>query len=275
MQGDRQQSGGTTANASAKFAIGVLAGVAAVLLPRLLALLSKSDDAQIVFFPFSYYLLALGVGLFVGAVMLVIEYEVPATPKETFMAALGIPAVLSGALGTASTAETVSDLARDAERLRQAMRLEQGIVKDGAITIIEPVVRPERGADPRVGPRIDHRSDEHSLLWLPFIATAHASDLRAPQPSAPSDPVRFGVRVEQPKYVVVLKQASSEAQALKEAEKLKADLPGARAVRSSRGYVVILGNGPTNETDALLAAARAKKMHAELQPVLFEVRTAR
>ena len=275
MQGDRQQSGGTTANAGAKFAIGLLAGVAAVLLPRLLALLSKSDDAQIVFFPFSYYMLALGVGLFVGAVMLVMEYEVPATPKETFMAALGIPAVLSGALGTASTAETVSDLARDAERLRQAVRVEQGIVKDGAITIIEPAVRPvtqpERRADPRVGPRNDHRSDEPSSLWLPLIGTVHASDLRPP-PAATSDPVRFGVRVEQPKYVVVLKQAASEEQAQKEAEKLKADLPAARAVRSSRGYVVILGNAPVSETDALLAAAHAKKMHAELQPVLFEVR---
>jgi len=46
---------GTTANGGAKFGIGLLAGAAAVLVPRLLALLSKSDDAHIVFFPTSYY----------------------------------------------------------------------------------------------------------------------------------------------------------------------------------------------------------------------------
>lgn len=82
----RKEVQGTTANPGAKFAIGMLAGIAAVLLPRLLA---KSDDAHIVFFPSSYFLLAAGVGVFLGLVMLVLEYQVPTRPKETFMAALG------------------------------------------------------------------------------------------------------------------------------------------------------------------------------------------
>jgi hypothetical protein len=250
---------GTTTNGGAKFAIGVLAGIAAVLLPRLLALLSKSDDAQIVFFPLSYFMLAAGVGVFLGLVMLVLEYQVPTKPKETFMAALGIPAVLSGALGTASTAETVTDLARDAARLRDAVREEQRITKDGAFTTLELL-----GAPAPAKP-----SGKGSSLGVPFIASAHAQDYRLVQVN---DPVRFGVRVEQPRYVVVLKKSANAQQAQQDAQRLQIDLPAARAVRSDKGYFVVLGNAPAGETDALLAARQARKMNDEVQPVLVEVK---
>jgi hypothetical protein len=262
-QGTTQALGGhgTTASAGAKFAIGTLAGAAAVLLPRLLALLSKSDDAQLVFFPLSYFALAAGVGVFLGLVMLVLEYQVATKPKETFMAALGLPAVLSGALGTASTAESVSEATRDADRLRQAVRIEQGIVKNGTFSTLEPLG----------GPAPAQPADKGVWLDLPFIATAHAGDERVVQAGA-HDPLRFGVRANQPKYVVVLKQAANEQQALQDARELQAEVPAARAVRSDKGFFVVLGNAPASETDALLAAARAKKLNDQLQPVLVEVK---
>jgi hypothetical protein len=255
-----ERSSGTTSNSIAKLAIGTLAGMAAVLLPRLLALLSKNDDAHIVFFPTSYFLLAAGVGAFLGLVMLVIEYQVPTKPKETFMAALGIPAVLSGALGTAATAESVTDLARDAERLRQAVREEQRITKDGAFTTLEPLG----------GPAPAKPAGEGAALGISFIASAHAQENRLAQSNA--DPIRFGVRVEQPKYIVVLKKSASAQQAVQDAQKLQADLPGARAVRSDKGYFVVLGGAPASETDALLAATQARKRSDAVQPMLVEVK---
>lgn len=261
---DRKALGGpgTTASAGAKFAIGALAGAAAVLLPRLLALLSKSDDPQIVFFPAVYFALAAGVGVFLGLVMLVIEYQVATKPKETFMAALGLPAVLSGALGTASTAESVTEATRDADRLRQAMRIEQGIVKDGSFSALQPLGGPAPGKP----------VDRGVWLEVPFIASAHAADNRVAQAGG-NDPVRFGVRVNQPKYVVVLKQAANEQQALQDAHKLQSQVPAARAMRSDKGFFVVLGNPPASETDALLAATRAKKLlNDQLQPVLVEVK---
>jgi hypothetical protein len=257
-QGTTQALGGhgTTASAGAKFAIGTLAGAAAVLLPRLLALLSKSDDAHMVFFPTSYFVLAAGVGVFLGLLMLVIEYRVAARPKETFMAALGIPAVLSGALGTASTAESVTDLARDADRLRQAVREEQRILKEGEFTTLEPLGAPAPS------------KPAGATSWLFFIATAHAQ-----AKNGTPDSIRFGVRAEQPKYVVVLRKAANAQQAVQYAQELRAELPGARAVRSDKGYFVVLGNAPAGETDALLAAAQAKKLLPdEVQPVLVEVK---
>ena len=259
----RQATGshGTTASPGAKFALGALAGAAAVLLPRLLALLSKSDDAQIVFFPPSYFVLAAGVGVFLGLVMLVLEYQVAAKPKETFMAALGLPAILSGALGTASTAESVSEANRDAARLRQEVRMEQGILKQGAFSALEPLG----------GPAAVRPADKGVSLDLPFISSAHAGDQRIAQANT-GDAVRFGVQVKQPQYVVVLKQAANEREALQDAHRLQAKVPTARAVRSDKGFFVVLGNAPASETDALLAAARAKKLNDQLQPVLVEVK---
>jgi hypothetical protein len=258
-----ETAAGATANVYAKFAIGLLAGFSAVLLPRLLALLSKSEDAHVVFFPLSDVLLAAGVGVFLGLVMLVLEYQVAARPKETFMAALGIPALISGALGTASGVDSAAQAAGDAERLRREVRLEQGIGKDSVRTFgsIEPAGSPAP-ARPGAGT---------SSLPMSLIGTAHADDGRIAQAGA-ADGVRFGVRVEQPKYVVVLKQTATEQQAIQEAQKLQASLPAARAVRADGGYFVILGSSPAGETDALLAATRAKKLNRELQPLLVQVR---
>jgi xanthosine utilization system XapX-like protein len=250
---------GRTASPGAKFAIGLLAGVSAVLLPRVLALVSQGDELQIVFLPAPYFLLALGAGLFIGLVMLVFEYGVPAKPRETFMAALGIPAILTGALGTASTAASVKDLAAEATQLRQAVAQDQGIGKAGAFSDLQPI-----GA-PAAAPKLPGKTSFFPL----FIAVAHAADAGAAQDT----PVRFGVRVEQRQYVVVLKQAASEAEALQAAQSLRKQIPTAQAVRANNNYFVVLGGAPSGETDALLAATRAKRTLGEkVQPVLVEVR---
>ena len=237
-------AGGTTARPLAKLAVGILAGVSAVLLPRVLALTAQSDATQLVFFPKPYFLLAAGLGLLVGLVMLVFEYQVPTKPRDTFMAALGIPAIISGALGTASGADSVSRLEREAAELRQAIGHDQGIVKSGEFLRIEPLVVP---AAPKPGePLVQAQAD---------------------------DPVRFGIRVEQPQYVIVLKEAASAEQAMRDEQQLRRQLPAARGVKADRGYFVVLGASPTNETEALLAASRAKKLAGDaVQPVLVEVK---
>lgn len=254
---------GRTSHPAAKFAIGLLAGVSAVLLPRVLAQVSQSDATPVVFFPAPYFLLATGVGLFIGVVMLVFEYQVPAKPRETFMAALGIPAILTGALGTASTAGSVTELAADAARLRSAVAQEQGIGKAGSFS--------ESELAPLGAPAAPKPAGKTSSFLPAVIAVAHAGEALAQ--SDASQPVRFGIGLEQPKYVVVLKQAASEQQAMQQAQRIRQELPSARAVKAAKGYFVILGDAPAGETDALLAATRAKKLlGAGVQPMLVEVR---
>ena len=54
------------------FFAGFVSGFAAAALP-MLALMSRSDEMRMVFPPAPYFLLALGVGLFIGLAMLVIS----------------------------------------------------------------------------------------------------------------------------------------------------------------------------------------------------------
>jgi hypothetical protein len=138
------------------------------------------------------------------------------------------------------------------------VRQEQGIVKDGVFNVFEPV-----GGAAQTKPL-----GEGAWLFVPFIGTAHAQGNAV----VAADPVRFGVRMEQTRYAVVLKHAASERDAVAEAQKLRAQFPTARAVRSDKGYFVVLGNAPMSETDALLAATRAKKLNESLRPVLVEVK---
>jgi hypothetical protein len=256
----KPHAGATTAHPGAKFAIGLLAGGCAVMLPRVLALVSQGDESQIVFLPAPYFLLALGAGLFLGLVMLVFEWKVAATPRQTFMAALGIPAIVTGALGTASTSAGLSELAADAARLRQEVRHEQGIAKEGSFDGLQPLGLP--------APKPAAKTSS----FLPaVIAIAHAEEARA-VPASAGEPLRFGIRVEQPKYVVVLEQAKSGEEALRKAGELRRRLPSARAVKANNAYFVVLG-APAAETDALFDAKRAKQaLGANARPVLVEVK---
>jgi hypothetical protein len=80
------------------------------------------------------------------------------------------------------------------------------------------------------------------------------------------------VRFEQPRYVVALKKAPNAQQAIEDAQKLQTDFPAARAMRSDRGYFVVLDNPPAGETDALLVARQAKKLSHQVEPSLLEVK---
>jgi hypothetical protein len=155
----RKEVQGTTANPGAK----------------LLALLSKSDDAHIVFFPPSYFLLAAGVGVFLGLVMLVVE---------------------------------------------------------------------SRKASSTIWKRFRSRQSSPRAASLRCRSRSSATRMRKATAPRPRGSVSLG-----------------------------ADIPGARAVRSDKGYFVVLGSAPAGETEALLAAARAKKAANDaVQPVLVEVK---
>ena len=70
------RSPGTTANGIVKFLIGFLAGTCAVIFPRFLALLAQSDDLDVTFFPRGYLVLAIILGLVIGVVIVIFEYQV-------------------------------------------------------------------------------------------------------------------------------------------------------------------------------------------------------
>ncbi len=81
-----------------KFCIGLFAGLCASLFPRLVAELATPNTGDtFVLFSQNYLLLSLVFSIFIGAVITIFEWGITRSPKDIFMPALAVPAILPGA----------------------------------------------------------------------------------------------------------------------------------------------------------------------------------
>lgn len=107
------------------FGVGALAGLTAALFPKLLPILVGSNPhAELVWFTERFLAASLLFAVLVGAVVAVLESDRPRPARQTFQTALGIPALLAGALNTGMVA---NDLGRDVTRLQNALESSAGI----------------------------------------------------------------------------------------------------------------------------------------------------
>ena len=253
---------GRIANSYGKFFVGALAGLCAALLPRLLALLAQTDDANVTILPIPY-LVASGVfALLMGSLVVIFEWKMAVTPRDTFVGALGIPAVIAGALGTSSGLGNGADAKRELDQVLQGIRQHEGIIKQGAFTTVQPL-------------DLSGSTSQKSGAWtLPSpVGTVYAQQFSA-QVAQDASP-RFGIYYEQPKYVIVLRQVKSEKEAIIAAQELKRRLPRVQAAKADNGYYVLLGGADgRNEPDALLEASRAKAVLGDIkiQPQLVQLK---
>src|SRR5262249_21345834 len=88
------------------FVVGSVAGLSSVFLPRIMLLLSVDTETApgryITLFHWDFVWLGLAFGLAIGGISAILEFDGNETPRQMFMAALGIPALLSGVLTTTS-----------------------------------------------------------------------------------------------------------------------------------------------------------------------------
>ncbi|MBI3393220.1 MAG: hypothetical protein HY039_08530 [Nitrospirae bacterium] len=235
-----------------KFFIGLVAGLTAMVLPRLIAALASSTEgSSIRYFSLDFGLLALAFGAIVGLVIMIFEWKIPSRPRDTFMTALGIPALLSGTLN----AYNASGVARDAENLSNALLESSGV----------PIIR---GGGTAPGEK--RSENENNEGWFPpglGVARAYA------QASSPV-PVRKafnpGIQVQEPFYYVVLARTDSLPKAREEDSRLRSRVPNAEIIETRQGYFVIQAGGPKPRSRALLEAIRLRK-ELGLNPMLLEV----
>lgn len=101
-------------NALLKFFIGFIAGICTAFLPRLTAALSVSGKTtSLNFFDITYVVISLFFAVLIGGVIMILEWGVARKPRDTFMAALSIPALITGAINTATIAKDFTEVRRD------------------------------------------------------------------------------------------------------------------------------------------------------------------
>jgi hypothetical protein len=219
-----------------KFLIGTGASLVAILFPPLAAYLKRPDSIGLTPTYIGWTLLASAI---VGAVVMLREWGEPKKPFETFMAALGVPALLAGAISGSSGGQAIADAKREAAR------------EISAATGIP--IRADTPEPPKTG----------SSLLAPFVVTAHASERAAVDDQA-------GVAVAEPQYWVVLHKDADRAKADQAAATLRTRLatppPGKAPVRLEvvdyRGtFLVVEAGGGRKRAEAVARALELKSAY--------------
>ena len=245
----------TVTHSVVKFVIGFFAGMCAAFIPRLGAFFT-TGTGHVTVFPTDFIIVGAVFGALIGGIIVILEYGMPKTPRDTFIAALGVPALLAGALNTASNTNELTDVARQQSTLTQAL------VRQLDIPILLPAATSLQPLTPSSSDGTGWRD------WIPGVGRAHAADTPARGGAAGFNPA---IQVQQQQYVIVLDEAKSKEQALARAKELRAKVPQAQAVQAGQGYLVIQGGAPKSETAALLDAVRLKN-ETGLQPKLLPVK---
>jgi hypothetical protein len=239
------------------FVIGFFASLCAVFVPRMVAMLNGSSTA-LQYFHRDYILVGFAFALVIGGITVIFEKGRQKSAAEIFMAALGIPALLAGALNSGTTGNNMSSLQSVNQKLSENLAQKSGIaVEEKASNIIPLETIPNNGQSPTSKPGFS------------FISDARARENW--DDSKINVSLNLGIQVEQTPYLIVLGTFNSKTEALQKAVELRKLFPKATAVQSGQNFLVIDGQEPLSKSDALLKAIEVQNKSG-LKPYLLQAK---
>ncbi len=245
------------------FVIGTVAGLASTFLPRMMLLLSIDAEPApgrfIRVLSPDFVWIASIFGLAIGLICAILESNPQAHPKDVFMAALGIPALVSGVLTTTSATSKLQQAEQQKVAVLRTLGDQAGLSSRTQTDIFEAI---GGSANAPAGPS----SAVESLFAFVSPAFAQSAPRAVQMPASRFDP---GIQIQRPQYVLVLKRAASQEDAVRLAKEIQKDLPTAQAVKTDQGFFVVDSMTARPEADALLDAIQLKKR--QLNPSLLKI----
>lgn len=180
------------------FAVGVFAALCAALVPRLMVMIGQvpsNAGVTVEALSATYALAAVGFAGLIGGVVVILEWDSRRPPRDIFLAALGVPALLTSMLNANRLNGEVLNKAVELKAVSDQLAKEAGI----------PVEDPVRLTTPE------------SLLRFVF-PTVYAQELTVAQQTSKSG--AFGVRYREPVYWVVLASAATKENAERSRQEL-------------------------------------------------------
>ena len=222
------------------FLIGLFASICAVFVPRMVAMLN-GNHGDLQYFHSDYVLVGLGFAVVIGVITVIFEQGKSKKAPDIFMTALGIPALLAGALNTGTAGNDLSALQAANRKLNESLSQKSGIsIEEKAGTIVPLEVIPAN----------THSSNSQTGFSL--ITDAKAEENKNYTENNPG--FQLGIRAEQTHYMIVLGKFNNKNAAIQKAGELRAIIPKATAVQSDQDFLVIDGGEPLSKSDALLKA---------------------
>lgn len=237
-----------------KFLIGFVAGFCAAIFPRLTAqlLVSPGQEELAILSP-GYLVCSALFASTIGAVIMIMEWHVPKEPRVTFMAALGIPAIITGSFNTLDSTRALND----------QMTLNARLVNEVERTTDLDIIR-SRTFEP-IGPKDSSslgREVPFGLGWVPVAVAADSLFY-----SKPRFRLNPSITPAESRYVIVLDRRPTQAAAIARASELNESIP-AQAIATDQGYMIIKRAQPTSKADALIEALRIREETQLLADVL-------
>jgi MFS family permease len=237
-----------------KFGIGLFAGLCASLFPRLVAELTTPDTGEaLILFSTNYLLLSLVFSIFIGVVITIFEWDTSRSPKDVFMSALAIPAILSGALNTTATVSNIKQLNEENDNYQQTIQ-----------SLTEIPTLPPTALTPVTW--MFHDKKDRSWSNFSLVSEAYAAKAGVQQVMN----YNLGVMKAQPYYMVVLGQANTKQEAEQKAAELREKTPVSIFRNSNNTYIITTKSGQQKKSTALQEAIRLKTQQG-LQPSLQQI----
>ena len=250
--------------------IGFAAGAIAAFFPRIFAALaSAGSDAGLEFLTGNYVILAVAFAAIIAVAVLYLEYDSGRVPRDIFIAALGVPALLSASFQGSSGANSMEMLVKENARLLDQVVTESGIqVVPKVPTTLRPIAGGDLGDQSSLAPS--------GLLQLFGIRSAYAAcgqdgGVWRPEASDGSFSNGFvGVPALQRRAFVIIEQVATESEAIQRTHALRARFPNAQAMESDGGFVVAALGRPLELSEAL-EVAKGIKTETGLVPTVVTV----
>lgn len=258
------------------FCIGLTGGIAAAVFPRMTALLATGNapDIDLRFFTTGYMLIVVFFSLIIGLATVWMNWRShkQEEPKAIFIAALSLPALISGGLSTTGQAvqstETIRTLQSQIHDLQNQLKdvndipeIDLSFRTDPAEPVLLNLFISPTHAQPDTEDRREPRLQEQQQML----------DLPSPDQSTRLNPAPVvQVPESQTNYLILYGQAASLESAAQQAETLTTQGLDNLSVLEAGGRYYIVDPKLKTKTDALLDAVKAKKQPA-LNPQLLRL----
>lgn len=270
---ENNNAGFKTSNPLILFLIGVTGGMIAAIFPRLMTLLSVPDqNVDIILFSQGYLLASMLFAFIMGISMLWLFLGSADSTKNLFMAALALPAVLSGGLNMTNT---VTAGQADINELTMKNEVLQNKLLDLAnIPVFDSIdFEPDDVVESPIDETVNSTSSLINFLTV-SNAYAEANGKNPGEDSATFNTgVQFNVESNKKNYILLIDK-STDKQRLLEKLKTYSDEYGIAnlKIKKSKNIFYLIKKDKKTKSEALLEAIELQKKHSEIKPRLMKTK---
>lgn len=243
-----------------KFLIGMFAAVCAAYFPRLLISINNFEYINQSLINFQYFIIIMIFSVMVGIIVVIFEYNIPRSAKATFMFALGVPALVTGTL---NNYDSMNKLSRSEQTIQ---------VLTGQMESLKKPFDSSKDIAVHTFENIENSSLQDSNTF--FINPLGASTAYAGENYAMGNQSTFDIGIkpksQQANIYLILSKEKDKNSALRALKDIKKKLPQSRAIKTGKEFLIIYGNKPMTNSEALLKAIEIKEKY-DISPGKLEI----